>query len=362
MDEGIEGWLYDGINARRHSVRVARPGNHLAIEGRDPIPLADLIPRGDGGRAIFGRTDNPGWRLGFDKPLPADWIEALPRAPRYGRLVDRLGLLPTVIGGIALSATILFGLYQLPELVAPLVPERWEQALGDAIVGDLGGRACHSQDGQAALDRLGKRLSGSGRIMRVRIVDIPIPNAVALPGGQIALFSGIITQAGSPDEIAGVLAHEIGHVEHRHVMAGLIRQFGLGLVLGGSGKGLQYAQALMDARYSRAAESEADSFAVGALARNHISTRPTADFFARMGRMERTGSTTIDTAFSWLSSHPMSAARREMFLAADKQISTQHPAMTPAEWSAVRQMCATKPSRSPARTPQPRSGGPAATK
>lgn len=360
MDEGIEGWLYDGINARRHLVRVGRIRDELAIEGHDPVPLTDLIPRGEGHQPIFGRKDNPGWRLGFDEPLPADWIEALPRAPHYGKLVDRLGFLPTIVGGIALSVAILLGLYQLPDLIAPLVPERWEQALGDAIVGDLGGRACYSQEGQAALDRLGKQLSGSGKTMRVRVVDIPIPNAVALPGGQIALFSGIITQAKSPDEVAGVLAHETGHVEHRHVMAGLIRQFGLGLVLGGSSKGVQYAQALIDARYGRAAESDADSFAIEALTRNHISTRPTADFFARMGKMERTGSKTIDTAFSWLSSHPMSATRRDMFLAADKRVASPRPALTASEWSAVRQVCARRQIRSQEPAPRSRKADPAA--
>jgi Zn-dependent protease with chaperone function len=339
VTEPTEGWHYDGTTAKRHIVQVVRDGDSLAIEGHAPVRFADLIRRGDGQRAVFGRAENPGWRLGFDGPLPSDWLDALPAAPRYGRLIDRFGLLPAAIGGIALSAVVLFGLYQLPDLIAPLVPDRWEQALGDAIVGDLGGRACQSAEGQAVLDRLGKQLSGSGRTMRVRVVDIPIPNAVALPGGQIALFNGILKQAKSPDEIAGVLGHEIGHVERRHVMAGLIRQFGLGLVLGGSGKGVQYAQALVDARYGRAAESEADGYAIAALTRNHISTKSTADFFARMGKLEKTGSSTVDTAFSWLSNHPVSVARRDMFLAANTKIADPRPAMTAVEWSAVKAMC-----------------------
>jgi predicted Zn-dependent protease len=177
--------------------------------------------------------------------------------------------------------------------------------------------------------------------MRVRVVDIPIPNAVALPGGQIALFNGILQQAKSPDEIAGVLGHEIGHVEHRHVMAGLIRQFGLGLVLGGSSKSVQYAQALVDARYGRAAESDADAYAIKTLTANRISTRPTAEFFARMSRHEASGNKTIDTAFSWLASHPVSTARRDRFLAADARITTPKPSMSAPEWAAVKAMCGT---------------------
>jgi predicted Zn-dependent protease len=175
--------------------------------------------------------------------------------------------------------------------------------------------------------------------MRIRVVAIPIPNAVALPGGQIAIFDGLVRQAKSPDEIAGVLGHEIGHVEHRHVMASLIRQFGLGLVLGGSGKGVQYAQALLDARYSRGAESEADAYAIKALTANHISTRPTADFFARMTKGEGSGSATVDNALSWLSSHPVSAARRDLFSKADQAITDPRPAMSAADWAAVKAMC-----------------------
>jgi Zn-dependent protease with chaperone function len=342
LEEPIEGWLYDGITARRHIVSVRSENDRLLIEGHETVAVADLVRRGDRSRSVFGRSGNAGWRLGFDRPLPDDWQNLLPAEPRYGRLIDRFGLTRAVLAALAVSAALLFMLYQLPNCVAPLVPQKWEQAFGDALVGDLGGRACHSAEADAVLDALGQRLSAGGRPMRVRVVDLPIPNAVALPGGQIALFNGIIQQAKSPDEIAGVLGHEIGHVEHRHVMAGLIRQFGLGLVLGGSGKSVQYAQALVDARYGRAAESDADAYAIAALTRNHISTKPTADFFQRMSRMEKSGSSTVDTAFSWLSNHPVSAARRDMFLEADTHIAYPRPAMSAAQWSLVKQMCATR--------------------
>jgi Zn-dependent protease with chaperone function len=43
----------------------------------------------------------------------------------------------------------------------------------------------------------------------------PIPNAFALPGGKVYLFDGLLAKAENPDEIAGVLAHELGHLKHR---------------------------------------------------------------------------------------------------------------------------------------------------
>ncbi len=339
MPDSLDAWLYDGITARRQVVRATLVPGSIIVDGLAPIPIADLIDRGDDHRVVFGRKDESGWRLGFDQPLPPDWRAALPHPSRYGALIDRIGLVGAVIGGIAISALVLFGLWIAPQLIAPLVPPSVERKLGDAIVGDMGGQACVDPSGQAILDDLARRLSRKGDPLRVRVVDIPIPNAVALPGGQIALFNGIIQQAKSPDEVAGVLAHEIGHVDHRHVMAGLIRQFGFGLVLGGNSHAAEYADMLLSARYSRDAEREADAFAIQRLTANHISTRPTAEFFARLARHETTGNKRLDSAFSWLASHPVSQERRDAFNAADAKIVAKQPAISEADWKIVRAMC-----------------------
>ncbi|WP_341873239.1 M48 family metalloprotease [Sphingobium fuliginis] len=56
-----------------------------------------------------------------------------------------------------------------------------------------------------------------------------------MAGGRIILFDGLVQQAKSADEVAGVLGHELGHVRHRDTMTGLIRQLGLSVVLGGAG-------------------------------------------------------------------------------------------------------------------------------
>ena len=82
----IPAWLFDGVTATRHPVQVNRDGDQLFIEGHDPVAFADLIRRSDGARTVFGRKGNPGWRLGFDGPIPEDWLAALPAAPRYGRV------------------------------------------------------------------------------------------------------------------------------------------------------------------------------------------------------------------------------------------------------------------------------------
>jgi predicted Zn-dependent protease len=135
-----------------------------------------------------------------------------------------------------------------------------------------------------------------------------------------------------------VLAHEIGHIENRDVMAGLIRDFGLSLVLGGADGGA-VAQALVTNRYSRSAERGADRLAVARLARADITPAATASFFARLGKGEAAfGRAT--PMLGYLSSHPLSAARQLAFAQSAQPGHAYRPALDAAQWRAVRALCA----------------------
>ncbi|KQX25688.1 peptidase M48, Ste24p [Sphingomonas sp. Root50] len=313
---------------------VAIEGGRLVIDGFPPAPL-DRLRRIDARGLQFARKDMPGWRLGFDSEPPAPILWQLPAAGRYGGPIDRIGLWGAAAIALALSALGILGAIQGLDLLARLIPFSWEQRLGDAIGGDFGERACHAPAGQKALDLLARRLSTPGRPMRVGVVDIPVVNAVALPGGRILIFRGLIDEAKSPDELAGVLAHEIGHVEHRHVMVALLRRFGLGLLVGSGGSTAEYGQALLESRYSRAAESEADDYSIERLVKAGISPAPTAALFQRLGKKEAA----MPKLFVYMASHPPSAERKKRFDDATKQVLYPSPALDPAGWAAVRTMC-----------------------
>ena len=93
-------------------------------------------------------------------------------------------------------------------------------------------------------------------------------NAFAAPGGHVVVLSGLIDEAKSGDEVAGVLAHEIAHVIHRHPMESLVRAMGLAVLaeaLSGDGLGGTAAMLLAVTAYSREAEAEADATAVALL-------------------------------------------------------------------------------------------------
>ncbi|RYD83586.1 MAG: peptidase M48, Ste24p, partial [Sphingomonadales bacterium] len=186
---------------------VELDGDRLIIPGQEPVPLA-LLRRVEGRQLAFSRTDLRGWRLGFDVEPSAPLLWQLPAASHYGGPIDRIGLWGFAAIALALSALVIVGAIQGLGLLARMIPYSWEQRLGDVISGDFAEQACRAPAGQKALDDLAHRLSPAGRPIRIGVVDIPVVNAVALPGGRILIFRGLIDEAQSPDEVAGVLAHE----------------------------------------------------------------------------------------------------------------------------------------------------------
>lgn len=339
-------WHYDGVSGvRRAPVMVLRDGGFSLVEdgqAGEAHRFVDLVPLGSpGGFLQFGLKQRPGWRIGFLEAPPPGIAALLPRTRGYGALIDRIGLWPAVIGFAAVSVAIVFAVLNAPSVIARMIPRSAEARMGDLMVGDFGKRACDTPQGSAALKALTGRM-GVASDVDVRVIDVPIVNAVTLPGGHVVLFSGLIQRAGSPDEVAGVLAHELGHVEHRDVLESLVRQLGLSVVLGGlDGNVGGYTNALLSASYSRGAESRADGYAIDALGKANISPRATADLFKRLSAAEFKGKGAA-TLMNYLASHPMSSEREARFSASAKG-NAYSPALDAQQWQALRDICAGKP-------------------
>ena len=339
-----QAWLYDGYSAVRQTVDVEAHGGSLRVVSQqglewvvDVSSLFHAETRAD--HEVYGTRDIPGWRLGL--PLfAADSLEdLLPRRQVYGGVVDRLGLVPALLIGALISSAVLFAGFRAPALLAPLVPWTWEKRFGDALVGDLGNKTCASSEGQAALDKLTLALARYPERVKVRVADIHMVNAVALPGGTIVIFRGLLAEAEHPDEVAGVLAHEIAHVESRHVTQAMIRHFGLGVVIASFGGNTGASiETLMAARYSRDAESEADAGAIASLRQANISPAGTATFFERLATMERRYGR-ISGALEYLSSHPLSEDRRQRFRASADPRRKYAPSLSEQDWGALQDIC-----------------------
>lgn len=348
--ERARGWLYDGRSANRHEVGVSVEDKVVRLDHGDGTteridPGLLLHADEKAGAQIYGRSDRPGWRLSLPTPIPASLASQLPGIRRYGRWIDRVGLLPALAIALVVSGSVLAASYAAPALLAPIIPQSWEQRYGDAIVGDFGGKFCRGPGGQEALERLAARLAPGGTRFDVRVVNVGMVNAAALPGNHIVIFRELIDDASGPDEVAGVLAHEIAHVSNRHVTEGMIRELGFGMVitaLGGTTAG--NADLLIGSRYSRGAEAEADRDAVSALARAGISPLPTARFFTRLGRGEKSLGRVGET-LSYVSTHPLSNGRSALFEASHDKRRAYTPALDRADWDALVEICRNDPAR-----------------
>ncbi|MBB5984141.1 M48 family metallopeptidase [Sphingobium lignivorans] len=341
-DERI--WHYDGQDATRHHPRIDwhAEGFSLVWPGgtSGPHRWSDLVPQGNaGGRSVYGLRGQGGWRLVFAGLPPHDFAVHLPLPARYGRWIDRIGLWPAIGLFALIAAILLFVVLRAPAWVAPLIPRSWEDRLGDTMIGDFGGRLCETPESRAALEKLRRELGDAVPIRRIAIANIKMVNAVALPGGHIIIFRDLIEEAKSPDELAGVLAHEIGHVRNRDTMTALVRQLGLSVLLGGfNGQVGGTINGLLALSYGRDAEREADRYSIEALRAADISPLPTAAFFERMEK--RSGGESIERAMSWMASHPVSAERKAAF--EDSAVKGGHykPALSAAEWKALVDACA----------------------
>lgn len=167
-------------------------------------------------------------------------------------------------------------------------------------------------------DHIVRRADTTGRHYEFHVVDSEIANAFAIPGGFIFVNRGILERAESASELAGVLAHEIGHVVERHGLEQMAKArntntvVSLVYVLLGRAPGaaeqvaLQVAGSAWMAKHSREAEREADRVAVVYLARAGLDPRGMPQFFQRLLDQERANPNEL---LAWFSTHPVTEER-----------------------------------------------------
>lgn len=194
-----------------------------------------------------------------------------------------------------------------------VLPPSVDKQLGDLALENmtLGGSVKDDPVLTKAVDEIVKRLTQgdkSGFKFRVQVVDAEIVNAFALPGGAIVVYTGLLRAAKTPEEVAGVLAHELAHVTRRHGMQRVAQSVGviacIQLLFGDvSGIAAVAVEVLREGAinsYSRDDEHQADMDAVETLARSSVNPNALADFFAVLEKKEA-GSLQVP---GFLATHP----------------------------------------------------------
>ncbi len=337
---------YDGQTARGHEVRLRLQGDLLLINAADGVPLANwpvgqITPGGSWeGRGPFALLCEayPDARLLLPDANSAALVRSeVPQLAIAERARSRRAVRMVGLGILAVALAVALVYEAVPRWLASAIPSSWMEPLGDTVLAGLEEehRLCADSLGRQALERLANRLAATagheGKV-RVDVLRWRELNAFALPGDRIVLLSGMIDQA-EPDEVAGVLAHEVGHVVNRHVNEAVVRALGAQFLLTfltGTGDLATAATALASLGYSRAAEEEADRFAVAAMRAEALRISGLRRFFERL-RMEE-GRSKIA---SWLSTHPATADR---ILAIPDDPLGVDP-FTPGEWQVIRSTC-----------------------
>jgi len=342
----------DGRTAARHHVSVtfdahglrltADPPEVEGIERQWPYGALRLIdpPRPETPLRLTASSE-PDARLRLDDP--AFFAELQHRAPHL--FLSGLAR-PNVRRNAAaiLAALLLTGLFLwqgVPRLSAPLarlVPVEWEQKIGRVVRKRLlaGAKTCEAELGGAALSRLTRRLTSKMEAppkFVVTVADRGAINAFAMPGGNILIFRGLLQSAESADEVAAVLAHELGHVHHRHPTQMAIRSMGVGMItdlLTGDGSALvelagNVGGVLLLLSYSRD------------MRRADLSTHAMVGFFDRLrGAGAKTDGNNLAGYFS---SHPPLSERIAAGAKSDGNKSGGGPALNNDDWQALKNIC-----------------------
>jgi predicted Zn-dependent protease len=210
-------------------------------------------------------------------------VYAVAAWPTFRKVLVGLLFLPLSVGAFLLA----IGQAHL------FVPRTIDRYLGDLAEPHLSAAFTFCDDPRlaTALSEMAGRLAGN-RPYAIRVVHESEVNALALPNGSIYLFSGLLAESESAAEVAGVMAHEMAHVEERHATRQLIQVLGFSylaaMVLGAGFEEFESAESLGELaglviyfQYSRDFEREADLYAARMLRAARIDGRGMVDFFRR---------------------------------------------------------------------------------
>ncbi len=361
----VEATYFDGETARDYPVTVRRVGTNLeflgertvltswSITGLHPIdpPVADQPFR-------LTHDDKPGARLILRDQSFIDELLLQNNHLKGGYSWRHVGqVLGWTAAGLAgLAGLVYLTMTVLPQQVAGLLPKSWRNTMGEEIVKQLTGtsKRCETPGSKAAISAMVTALAEGGVELppiSIEIYDMSLVNAFAAPGGRIVLTRGLINEASNPDEVIGVLAHELGHSYHLHSEAQLVRMFGLQIlasaISGGTSGDLVTSAAGLAAilRYTRAAETEADTFAREVMQKASIDTLGLKRFFEKMmklegakPKLEQETPSALDRIGNVFSTHPGTEERIKDILPLPQG---QKPivVMTEAQWQALRKAC-----------------------
>ena len=366
--------FFDGVSSARHDAIVELAADVLRICDAGGSVLAQwrydeleslsapegLLRLGKIGSPVLARLEVRDAQLAAaidDRSFPVD------RSGRGERRMQTKVIVWSLAATASLFLVAVVGVPLIATELAPLVPHALERRLGAAI--DVQVRASldrrhagaafecgigeQEKQGRAAFDKLMGQIETAAGLpipLHASVVRQRDDNAITLPGGRIYVFQGLIEKANSPDELAGVIAHEVGHIAHRDGTRTVLQAAGLSLLMGmllgdfvGGGAVVFAAKAILQTRYTRGVETAADAYGVVLLTKLGGDPRALTDLLLRIAGTSHGGPKILldhpDTRDRVAAIEAL-APPRPSVPSARQAGEPPRPLLDPAEWAAVK--------------------------
>lgn len=328
-------WPYGEIRKNRD---YSDP-DQIRLEKGKPIPETIVVPR----EAFFTALKRifPG--------VPRPFHDSAPRSKRLAfALFAGLGTVGVIV------SLYLWGIPFLSTWAASRVPVSWEESLGRSVVESLAPAPARCSDSgpvlflQEIVDTLSASVPERSYKFQIVVMDTPEVNAFAAPGGSIVVFRGLLEKIQTTEELAGILAHEMQHIRHRHSTRMLLEQVSLGLLLGvimGDANsamkiGKEGAGLLGALHYTRQFEEQADAEGMRLILAAGIDPRGMISFFEKIQKED--GKTTAIPAY--FSTHPSPESRIERLkILAGESRNQSFRSLTPYDSKKIQGACGKKP-------------------
>ena len=319
-------------------------------------PLADIrevLDQAGQDQMIVHLATEPVQRLVLPDRTLAPRLRNRKKRPKTTKRGPLIGWALSAVASVALIIFVLVP--AMANQLARYIPAEGERALGEVTFEQIRTAldqtglnpvpVCTNRDGLDALAKMEARLQAAlpdDIVLNVSVLDHDMVNAFALPGNYVVFFRGLIEKAQTPEEIAAVFAHEIGHVVSRDPTRHALRSAGslgvLGLLLGDFAGGaivLLLAERLIEANYSQQAEADADMFAHELMRDAQIAPSALATMFERFRELGGDANAFV----AHFLSHPALGDRIQAARDATPVGFVATPVLSAQEWQALQNIC-----------------------
>lgn len=327
MISDFEGSYFDGLSAKTNVVKVTIEKSSLVLQCADnsvirvvkatELGKAEFIGNN---RILIRLNDKTGELIDISsEKFVVVFKSTFPKisGKNFSEKVADFGwkgILILVVFLLALVAGLYFFIVPfIGEMSARFIPQVYEEKLGEIVYDNIIKTYNIDSVKTKWVNELTSEIDFQTQyILKMVVVDVNQKNAFALPGGYIIIYSGIIDEMNDYSELAGLLAHEVSHVNHRHSLRSIFRSLSsylfisilLNDVNGVTAVLLENINSFKSLSYSRNLEEEADKEGLKILYHNAIDPNGMVKLFESLSRASE-----LSEPLEFLSSHPLTTKR-----------------------------------------------------